>query len=188
MTLNLKIILGSTRPGRKAPIVGRWVEEAARAHGGFDVDLVDLAEMGLPLLDEAEHPARQAYAHPHTRAWSEIVDSADAFIFVMPEYDSFPPAALVNAIQVLLREWGRKPAGIVSYGGVSGGLRGGLVLRQLLGAVGMMPLAAGVPLPFFANHIEDGTFIPTEPMIEGAGRMFDELASWGQTLQPMRAA
>lgn len=123
MTLKLKIIIGSTRPGRAGPTIAKWVEQAAIEHGNFDVEVVDLAEQKLPLLDEAAHPMVQKYEHQHTVRWSKIVDSADAFIFVTPEYDYFAPASLVNAIQTLLLEWGYKAAGVVSYGGISGGQR-----------------------------------------------------------------
>lgn len=132
MSLKLNIIVGSTRPGRVGPAVGQWVEAQAREHGKFEVELVDLASFQLPLLDEASHPAMQQYEHEPTKRWSASVASADAFVFATPEYNYFAPASLVNAVQVLLKEWGYKPAGVVSYGGVSGGLRAAQTLRQLL--------------------------------------------------------
>src|SRR5262245_4400352 len=121
LTLKLNVITASTRPGRSGPLIGRWVAEFATQHGAFSVEHVDLADFNLPLLDEAAHPVLQRYEHEHTRRWSESVASADAYVFVTPEYDYFPPASLVNAVQVLRHEWSRKPAGIVSYGGISGG-------------------------------------------------------------------
>ncbi|QQA42531.1 NADPH-dependent FMN reductase [Pelagovum pacificum] len=186
MALKLKIIHGSTRPGRKGLPVTRWIEGLARDVDGFDVEFVDLADVGLPLLDEAAHPAMQNYEHAHTKSWSNIVSDADAFVFVIPEYNYFPPAVVVNAVQTLLKEWSKKPAGIVSYGGVSGGLRATQVLRTLLANVDMVPLTKTVPLPFFATHIEGETFTPTEPMSEGAGIMLAELLRWAEALKPMR--
>ena len=56
MALKLKVIIGSTRPGRIGPSVGKWAADLATEFGGFDVDLVDLKEIGLPLLDEANPP------------------------------------------------------------------------------------------------------------------------------------
>src|SRR4051794_25412902 len=82
----LKIIIASTRPGRVGLPIGNWVEQAAKAHGGFDrVEVLDLAEINLPFLDEPKHPRLREYVHPHTIAWSEAVDSADAFVIVSPE-------------------------------------------------------------------------------------------------------
>lgn len=186
MALNLKIIIASTRPGRVGPTVAAWIRDVAEAHDAFNVELVDLADVALPFLDEASHPAKQAYEHEHTKAWSKIVGEADAFVFVTPEYDFFPPASVVNAIQVLLLEWKYKPAGVVSYGGVSGGLRSAQELRQLIGNVGMVALPQVVPVPFFPKHIEEGTFTANEPMQQGAKGMLDELAKWAEALRTMR--
>ncbi len=97
------------------------MEEIARADGRFEVELVDLADFHLPVFDEPAHPRLQKYEHEHTKRWAKSVESADAFLFVAPEYDYFPNAALVNALQYLSVEWAHKVAGIVSYGGASGG-------------------------------------------------------------------
>ena len=188
MSLKLKIIIGSTRPGRMGPIVAEWVNQAAQAHSGFDAEIVDLHALNLPLLDEPNHPAAQDYQHDHTKAWSAIVDDADAFIFVTPEYDSFPPAALINAIQGLVKEWAYKPAGTVSYGGISGGLRSAQELRQLLGNLSVVALPNVVPVPFHWEKIEDGALVANEPMTQGLGGLLDELQKWGDQLKPLHSA
>lgn len=188
MTLKLKIIIGSTRPGRGGPTVAAWVAKAAAAHGGFAVETVDLADVALPLLDEPKHPAMQQYEHDHTKAWSAIAADADAFIFVTPEYNYFPPAALINAIQALSVEWRYKPAGVVSYGGISGGLRSAQELRLLLSNQMMMPLPQVVPAPFYANFIEDGVFAPNEQMDAGMTQLLAEVAKWGGALKPLHSA
>lgn len=184
--LTLKIIIASTRPGRSGPAVANWVHEIAADATDFNVELVDLAELNLPLLDEPGHPRLKNYEHDHTRRWSAIVEDADALVFVTPEYDFFPPASIINAVQCLFTEWDRKPAGVVSYGGVSGGLRAAQVLRQLLGNLGVVPLKQAVPIPFFSAHIEDGRFTPSEQMLEGAKLMLSELTSWAEMLAPAR--
>ncbi|PVB62975.1 NADPH-dependent FMN reductase [Labrenzia sp. 011] len=187
MTLKLKVITGSTRPGRVGPTIAAWAAEAARAHGSFEVDSIDLAEIGLPLLDEPAHPAAQQYTHEHTKRWSSVIADADAFVFVTPEYDYFPPASLVNAIQVLYREWNYKPAGIICYGGISGGLRASQVLRELLANVSAVALPQVVPVPFFSEHIgDDGVFSPNDKTGEGASLMLGELSKWATALKTMR--
>ncbi|HEY8580749.1 MAG TPA: NADPH-dependent FMN reductase, partial [Beijerinckiaceae bacterium] len=181
------IIHGSTRPGRGGLPVSHWIEKTAREHGAFNVELVDLGEVRLPLLDEPEHPAKQAYTHEHTKAWSRRIAPGDAFVFVTPEYDFFPSAALVNAIQCLSREWQNKPAGIVSYGGISGGLRAAETLKRLTNAVGLVTLGATVPVPMYAQFIENGALKPNEPRAAGAKALLDQLAKFTQTLAPLRA-
>lgn len=187
MALNLKVIIGSTRPGRQGPIVARWAYEAAKDNDAFDVELVDLADFKLPLLDEPNHPSKKDYQKDHTKRWSEAMAEADAFVFVTPEYDFFAPASLVNAVQALHLEWKYKPAGVVCYGGVSGGLRSAQELRQLLGNVGMVALNQVVPIPFFTKHIEDGVLQPNDPMKSGVENMLSELAKWAKALKTMRA-
>jgi NAD(P)H-dependent FMN reductase len=187
MSLKLNIIFGSTRPGRAGLPIGNWLREFAMSHGKFDVKLVELADFNLPLLDEAAHPVLQQYQHEHTKRWSESVASADAYVFVTPEYDYFPPASLVNAVQVVMREWAYKPAGVVSYGGISGGLRASQSLRQLITSVNVHPLPQVVPIPSFAQFIgDDGLFRPNPQMTEGTTGMLDELFKWALALKPMR--
>lgn len=187
MALKLNIVIGSTRPGRVGPVIAQWLKEAAREHGKFDVELVDLADFHLPLLDEAAHPKAQQYVNEPTKRWSASVASADAFVFLTPEYDYFAPAALVNAVQVLMREWAYKPAGVVSYGGISGGLRSAQVLRQLLGNVNVHALPQVVPVPMFPQFIEDGVFRPNELMQDGVSGMLDELHKWARALKTLRS-
>lgn len=187
MTLKLKVITCSTRPGRVGPKIAAWATSAAEAHGGFEVESVDLAEIGLPLLDEPAHPAMQKYEHDHTKRWSAIVGDADAFVFVTPEYDYFAPASVINAIQTLYREWNYKAAGIVSYGGVSGGLRAAQTLRELLSTASVMPVPQVVPVPFFPEFIgEDGTFTANDKVSDGMTLMLGELAKWAGALKPLR--
>jgi NAD(P)H-dependent FMN reductase len=187
MSLKLNVIIGSTRPGRAGPTVAKWVAEQAQTHGAFEVELVDLADFKLPLLDEPSHPRLQQYQHEHTRRWSQSAAAADAFMFVTPEYDYFVNAALVNALQCLSREWAHKVAGVVSYGGISGGLRAAQELRQLIGNLNMMAIPQTVPVPFFAKFINDEqVFTPNEAMTDGLKLALDETAKWAGALKPLR--
>ena len=187
MKPRLHVIVASTRPGRQGPKFGQWFSDFARAHGAFDVHLVDLAAFDLPVFDEAEHPMKQLYAHEHTRRWAESVDAADAFVFVMPEYDYFPPSSLVNALAFLSREWSYKPAGFVSYGGVSGGLRAVQAVKPLVTTLKMMPLPEGVAIPnYWTLFDETGAFRSNELIDDGARTMLDELARWTGALAALR--
>ena len=118
----LQIFTVSTRPSRKGPAVAAWFESLARAHGVFDIELVDLAAINLPVMDEPEHPRLRRYQHAHTKAWSAQIESADAFVFVTPEYNFSAPPSIINALDYLVFEWAYKPVGFVSYGGVSAGV------------------------------------------------------------------
>jgi len=184
----LQIIVASTRPSRVGAAVGAWVAEAARAHGGFEVDVVDLAEIDLPIFDEPHHPMTGTYVHEHTRRWSARVRHANAFVLVTPEYNNGYPAALKNALDYLNREWWYKAVSFVSYGGVSAGLRAVQQLKQVVGTLRMVPVADAVSIPFVAQHIaEDGSFRTGELLDASAKRMFDELRLVGTPLIPLQS-
>lgn len=187
MTPKLLIIIASTRPGRLGLPIGRWAADAAKRHGGFEVEVADLAEFDLPLLDEAAHPRTGKYSHEHTLAWSRAVESADAFLFVTPEYNYGPPPSLLNAISYLFWEWAYKPVGFVSYGGISAGLRAVQVLKQIVTTVRMMPVQDGVAIPFVMPHVQDGVFSPTPIVEETLPFHLDEVLRWTKALEGLRA-
>ena len=187
MADRLNVICGTTRPGRAGIAVARWAADQARTHGGFDVEFVDLDDFDLPLLDEPNHPRLRRYQHDHTQRWSASVDAADAYLFVTPEYDYFPSAALINAVQCLSAEWAYKAAAVVSYGGISGGLRAAQEFMQLLGNVNVMAIVQTVPIAFFSKFIDDGgVFQPDKPIADGLALALSELAKWTNALKPLR--
>ena len=189
----LRIIIGSTRPGRVGPSVGAWItqraiEHSTSKHGGFDVQVTDLAELNLPLLDEPNHPRLRQYVHQHTKDWSALVDASDAFIFVTPEYNYGFNAALKNAIDYLHGEWQHKAAGIVSYGGVAAGTRATQMLKQVFSALKIVAVTEAVNIPFVTQHLdEDKRFKPTELIDASATAMLDELLKWTESLAGLRA-
>jgi len=138
MPKNVKVIMGSVRPNRAGEAVTRWVlDEAARRSGGVDYEVVDLRDLNLPFMDEAMPPASGApYAHEHTKAWSRVIDAADGFIFVTPEYNQGYSPALKNAVDYLYSEWKDKPAALVGYG-ADGAAKAIRQLRQVLAFVGL---------------------------------------------------
>lgn len=187
----LAVIVASNRPGRVAEPVAAWFTGIARQHGGFEVDLVDLAEVDLPFFDEPKHPRLQEYSHDHTRAWSERVDAADAFVFVTPEYNFGMPAVLKNALDYLHHEWAYKPAGFVSYGGVSAGTRAVQMAKQVVTTLKMYAAPEAVSIPFVQQFLEDdgegGRRVVGNETMEGAAKvLLDELVRVEQALRPLR--
>ena len=182
----LTIIVGSTRPGRAGQPIAEWFAGRARAHAGFDVEIADLAEIGLPLLDEPNHPRLGQYTKQHTKDWSAIIDRADTVVFVTPEYNYGYPATIKNAIDFLHREWRDKPVGFVSYGGVAAGTRAVQQLKQVVTTLRMVPVFESVNIPFHAQHIKDGTFEANDLVNQAADTMLDELVRVESALHPLR--
>ncbi|MBB4661900.1 NADPH-dependent FMN reductase [Conexibacter arvalis] len=182
----LLIIVGSTRPGRVGLPVARWFGARAEAHGGFDVDVADLAELDLPLMDEPNHPRLQRYEHDHTKAWSARVAAADAVVLVMPEYNHTFTAPVKNALDYLHHEWQHKPIGIVSYGGVSAGTRAATAIKPVLAAL-KLTVAGELPIPFVARFVgDDGVVQANETMTDAADGLLDELVRVEATLRDLR--
>ena len=186
--LKLNVVVVSTRPGRVGLAVGQWFHRRAVEHGNFEVSLVDLQDVALPLLDEPEHPRLRKYTKAHTHAWSKSVEGADAFTFVTPEYNFGLPPTLLNAIDFVYSEWNYKAASFVSYGGVSGGLRATQMAKVPLTSVKVMPIVEQVAIPFVAKQIAEGKFTPTDAQHKAAADMLDELHRWAAALKPIREA
>jgi NAD(P)H-dependent FMN reductase len=180
------IVIGSTRPGRVGEPVAAWFAERAERHGGFEVDVADLAELDLPLLDEPKHPRLREYSKDHTRAWSANVEAADAFVFVTSEYNYGYPAALKNAIDYLHHEWQYKPAAFVSYGGVAAGTRAVQQLKQVVSALKMVTITESVNIPFVQQFLDDGVISPNDVMVQAADAVLDELVRLESALRPLR--
>lgn len=185
----LAVIVASTRPGRVGLPVGRWIDQRAREFAGFEVRLVDLAEQNLPFLDEPKHPAQGDYVHDHTKAWSKQVDGADAFIFVMPEYNHGMTAPLKNAIDFVSQEWANKPVAFVSYGGASGGMRAVQMVKQVVAALKMVSVSEAVAIHGVQASIDaNGNFVPEDRVNDAASTMLHALQRWAVSLRAMRAA
>lgn len=177
MTHCLQIVIGSTRPGRVGPAIAHWFADIATADQRFTVEVIDLAEVALPMLDEPHHPRLHRYTHSHTVLWSETVERGDAYVFVSPEYNYAPNAATKNALDYLCQEWAGKPLGIVSYGGASGGLRAAQVLKQIGSALRMLTMPDIVAIPHVRSWVDDaGRITPADGFDSAARVLLDEIA------------
>jgi NAD(P)H-dependent FMN reductase/GNAT superfamily N-acetyltransferase len=186
-TTRILAITASTRPGRLGPAVTDWFRRATRdAAAGVTVETADLATIGLPLLDEPEHPSSGRYVHEHTRAWSRTVAAADAFVVVTPEYNYGMPASLKNAIDYLYDEWAWKPVAFVSYGNTSAGTRGVQMSKQVATTVRLVPIGATVALRIADSVDPDGAVAPGPGYDESARGLLAELVRVAGALRPLR--
>ena len=184
--LRIAIIVGSTRPGRKAAAVARWVYGIAETRGDASFEVVDIADFDLPLLDEPYPPMLHRYEKPHTKAWAAKIASFDAFVFVTPEYNHSTSGALKVALDFLFAEWNDKAAGFVGYGS-AGGTRAVEQLRLVMGELKVADVRAQVALSIYTDF-ENFTTLKPGPRQEGAvNAMLDDVVAWGRALQPLRA-
>lgn len=183
--IRLAIIVGSTRPGRKAEDVARWVYEIARQRNDAQVELVDIQDFNLPLLDEPVPPSMGQYSNEHTKVWAAKIASFDAYVFVTPEYNHGTSAALKNAIDYLYAEWNNKAASFVGYGS-AGGARAVEHLRLVMGELMVADVRAQVMLSLFTDFENFTTFKPAPHHEKSVTTMLDQVISWGTALRNVR--
>ncbi|MFD7295071.1 NADPH-dependent FMN reductase [Streptomyces sp. NPDC059897] len=185
--LRVAVLVGSTRDGRFAPVVTRWLAGQLGRRGDLRTDVVDLTETPLPDVLPAfgEEPAPEvleALARVSPR-----LAAADAFVFVTPEYNHSFPAALKNAIDWHNQEWHGKPIAFVSYGGLAGGLRAVEQLRVV-----MAELNATTVRNTVSFHNAWGAFDADgrvdDPAVEAAAKsMLDQLTWWAHALRDAKS-
>jgi NAD(P)H-dependent FMN reductase len=184
--LRVGIIIGSTRPGRKADAVARWVHQLASKRNDAEYELVDIADYGLPLLDEPVPPAQGKYEKPHTRKWAATIASFDAFVFVTPEYNHGTSGALKNAIDFLYAEWNDKVAGFVAYGS-AGGTRAVEHLRLVMAELQIATVRAQVALMLATDFENYTTFKPAARHDKSVATLLDQVVAWGSAMKTLRA-
>lgn len=183
----IAVIIGSTRPNRNGLAVGQWVFEIARKRDDAEFTLIDLAEVGLPLLDEPVPPSAGKYSHQHTKDWSATIDSFDGYVFVTPEYNHSTSGALKNAIDFLYKEWNNKSAGFVSYGS-TGGVRAVEHLRLIMGELQVADVREQVALSLFTDFEQFSVFKPAAMHEQKVGSMLAQVISWANALKGLRTS
>ena len=183
--IDVAIILGSTRPGRRAEPIARWIHGIAGKRGDARFELVDIADFKLPLLDEPMPAMMHKYTQLHTRNWAAKIGSFDAFVFVTPEYNHGISASLKNAIDSLYREWNNKAAGFVGYG-AGEGTRGVEQLRLIMAEMQVATVRAQVGLSLFTDFENFHVFKPAPNRETAVTSMLDQLVAWGGALKIVR--
>jgi NAD(P)H-dependent FMN reductase len=195
VTLELKIVVGSTREGRAADLVLPWLTDRAEAHDAFAVEVLDLRDWPLPMFGERHEavmdPERRGYSDPIVQRWNRAIAAGDAYLFLTPEYNHSVPAVLKNAIDSVFGSFGfrNKVAGFVGYsGGLVGGARAVEHLAHIAIEAELVPLR-NATLIARVHHAfaEDG-----RPRDAGPDArltvLLDDLAWWGEALRRARGA
>lgn len=130
MALNIPVILGSVREGRKSEAAAKYLVEKIKA-AGHETQLVDFKELPLPFFDSPLLPVqlKGKYPYPNVQKWSEIAYKANGFVIIAPEYNHGYSAVLKNALDWLYLEFDHKPVGLV--GASSGTIAGARAIEQL---------------------------------------------------------
>jgi len=126
--LYIPVILGTVRVGRMSEPAARAMVRELEKRDGVETELVDIAQMPIPVSDSGH-----AIKDP---AFSARMERSDALVIVCPEYNHGYPGLLKHILDSCLKEYIHKAVGVV---GVSAGAFGGTraiqdllpVLREL---------------------------------------------------------
>jgi NAD(P)H-dependent FMN reductase len=185
--LHLALIIGSTREGRFGTTVAEWVLGHVRQRGGVSVDVIDLAEVPLPTVQQAVPVVTGVYPSPDVQAFARRIGAADGFVVVTPEYNHGYPASLKLAIDSVYVEWNAKPVAFVSYGGLAGGSRAVEQLRQVFAELHATTIRETICLAMAHSLFgEDGRLLDPDGPDLAAKSLLDQLTWWAGALRDKR--
>ena len=185
--VNISVLAGSTRPGRFNMQPAKWIYKLAKQNNDVKAELIDLAEVGLPFLDEEITPSKGQYQNEHTKKWAERIKKSDGFIFVTPEYNHSYSPALKNAIDFVFAEWHYKPVSFVSYGSLAGGARAVEHLRGVAAEIRLFDLREQILLPnYWDNLNEKGEYQFSEDQEKLANTIIENTAFWAKQMKAAR--
>jgi len=181
MADRILVFYGSYRSDRQGIRLADYCVRKLAARGA-EVELIDAKAVGLPILDRMykEYPKGEAPEALETLAGK--IRKADAFLFVVGEYNWSVQAGLKNLTDHFLEEWFWRPAALVSYSaGRFGGVRASSAWREILGEMGMVVVSSTIAVgPIKDTLDEDG--MPTghggEALEKQFPRFADDLGWW----------
>lgn len=183
--LYLPVLYGTVREPRASLGVARFVARELAQRPGVETRLFDPRE--LPLGNLVRREWETDPPDPAVQGFVAEMRRADGFVVVTPEYNHGIPGTLKNLIDHLYDEWGRKPFGIVSAGGIAGGLRATEMLRLVLAGVSAISIPAQVPVFRVQDAFdENGPTSESERWAQRLDRFFTELEWYARALATAR--
>lgn len=159
ITMNVVLILGSVREGRKTNRVALHLASLFEALDGVTVTLLDLAEYNLPVF--SNRWAKEPDPDPSIVKFAGELAAADAMVLISPEYHGSYTGVLKNALDHYWGEFKRKPIGVVTTGsGRFGGVNASSEMQQLVLSLGAFPMPTKLLVPFVQDAFaEEGACI-----------------------------
>lgn len=138
--LNIPLILGTIRIGRRSENVARLVHSHLTARPDVESPFVDIRDVGFDFANEGENAKIPAF--------SALMVAADGYVIVSPEYNHSYPGSLKMVLDTNFAEYANKAVGIV---GVSDGPWGGVRMVENLvnytQTLGMKPILKALHFP-----------------------------------------
>jgi hypothetical protein len=186
--IKIAIIIGSTRPGRKAEAVARWVHGIAAKRTDAAYSLVDIQDFNLPLLDEPAPASRNQYSKDHTKRWAAEIAQYDGFVFVTAGVQPRDERRVEECDRLPLRRMEQQGGGL-RRATAAWAARGPSRTCASSWARSRSPTSARpCTYPFSPTSRTSRTFKPQAMHERTVNAMLDEVVAWSGALQSVRAA
>lgn len=187
MSVKIAVIVSSNRPTRVGGKVADWFYDQVKDTQDVEFELIDLAEVKLPYLDEPKSPMMGDYQSEHTKKWSKQIAAFDGYILITPEYNHGYNAVLKNALDTLYHEWANKPVAFVGYG-VLGAAASIEQLVNVTAQLNMVPLVSKATklIDVWAIFDEEGEFNQATLRGSKPEDLMENLVWWAKTLKAAR--
>lgn len=189
MSLNIPVILGSVREGRKSEAPAKYIVEKIKA-AGHESQLVDFRKLPLPFYDAPTVPVvyfKTGYPNANAQKWSEVARAADAFVIVSPEYNHGYSAALKNALDWLYLEFEKKPFGLVGVSdGTTAGARMIENLRPIIQNFNAMSIRETIMIGPVQKYFDDEGKILDISLDKKIDGLLKSLTWWAEALKKSR--
>ena len=185
------VLYGSYRSDRKGIRLANFLVEELRKAGN-DAELIDAKAVGLPILDRMykEYPKGEAPANLEVLA--DKIKAADAFMFVVGEYNWGVQPGLKNLTDHFLEEWFWRPAAIASYSaGRLAGVRAAMAWRNTLSEMGMVVVSSSLAVPQIATAFDDAAELVADAggsIGRSTNQMIGDLTWWTDAATAQRAS
>lgn len=182
------IIIGTTRQGRFGDKPAQWFAALAAKRDDLEFEIVDLRDYPLPFFDEPRSPAWAPPANDVAQRWGRKMAELDGYVFITAEYNHGISGVLKNAIDYAYKEFNRKPASFVAYGG-TGGARAVEQLRLVCVEVQIAPLrnAVHIGIVELMGMLQGGKTFADYPYLDNSvGPVLDEMSWWATALKTAR--
>jgi azobenzene reductase len=153
-TLNTVIISGSIRKGRQTHKVSIELHKRLIDAGYSNTQILDIATYNIPVAEERFGKLETPLTEINTT--QKILDSADAMIFVSPEYHGSYSGALKNFLDYFWKEFLRKPIAVASVStGRFGGINASTEMQQLVLSLGAYAMPQKLIVSTIHNSIDE---------------------------------
>jgi len=184
--MNILILSGSVRTGRRSHEVAVELQKRFISHGLLDTHVLDLAVYNLPVLEEKFLAGKDMPA-----GLSEIqhkLDTADAMVFLSPEYHGSYSGALKNAVDYFWKEFTRKPIGVVAVAsGRFGGINASTEMQQLVLSLGGFPMPYKLLIPMVQNAFDENGRVTDELLSKNFDKFITEYAWFAEAITDRKA-